>query len=173
MYCAKSINTPFILIFLAGAYVVFATTDKSKKHKGISAFIVPRDAPGLSLGRKEDKLGIRASSTSDVVMEDVAIPKENLLGAPGMGFKIAMSTLDGGRIGIAAQALGIAQNSFDTAVDYATKRQAFGSPISKMQTIQNKIADMAVRIESARLLNYKAASLKDAGKRGSFIQNLI
>ena len=106
----------------AGSFVVFATTDKSKKHKGISAFIVPRDAPGLSLGKKEEKLGIRASSTSNVIMEDCVIPKTNLLGKPGMGFKIAMQTLDGGRIGIAAQALGIAQNAFDTAIDYSSKR---------------------------------------------------
>jgi len=148
----------------AEGYVVFATTDKSKKHKGISAFIVPRDAPGLSLGKKEDKLGIRASSTSNVIMEDCVIPKENMLGKPGMGFKIAMETLDGGRIGIAGQALGIAQNAFDTAVDYSLKRQSFGAPIAKLQMIQAKIADMAVRIESARLLNYKAAALKDIGR---------
>jgi len=137
---------------------------KAKKHKGISAFIVPRDAPGLSLGKKEDKLGIRASSTSNVIMEDCVIPKENLLGKPGMGFKIAMETLDGGRIGIAGQALGIAQNAFDTAIDYSLKRQSFGSPIAKLQLIQAKIADMALRIESARLLNYKAAALKDKGR---------
>jgi len=148
----------------AQGYVVFATTDKSKKHKGISAFIVPRDAPGLSLGKKEDKLGIRASSTSNVIMEDCVIPKENLLGKPGMGFKIAMETLDGGRIGIAGQALGIAQNAFDTAIDYSLKRQSFGAPIAKLQMIQAKIADMALRIESARLLNYKAAALKDKGR---------
>jgi len=148
----------------AEGYVVFATTDKSKKHKGISAFIVPRDAPGLSLGKKEDKLGIRASSTSNVIMEDCVIPKENLLGKPGMGFKIAMETLDGGRIGIAGQALGIAQNAFDTAIDYSLKRQSFGAPIAKLQMIQAKIADMALRIESARLLNYKAAALKDKGR---------
>merc|ERR1712218_711608 len=109
------------------------TTDKSKKHKGISAFIVPRNAPGLSLGKKEDKLGIRASSTSNVIMEDCVIPRGHLLGQPGMGFKIAMQTLDGGRIGIAAQALGITQESFDTAV------------------------------ECSRLLMYKAAALKDSG----------
>jgi len=148
----------------AEAFVVFATTDKSKKHKGISAFIVPRDNPGVSLGKKEDKLGIRASSTSNVIMEDCVIPKENLLGKPGMGFKIAMETLDGGRIGIAGQALGIAQNAFDTAVDYATKRQSFGSPISKLQMIQSKLADMDLKIESSRLLMYKAAALKDKGR---------
>ena len=126
-------------------FVVFATTDKSAKHRGISAFIVPRSTEGVSLGKKEDKLGIRASATSNVIMEDAAIPKENLLGKPGMGFKIAMMTLDNGRIGIAAQALGIAKNAFDTAVDYAAKRHSFGAPISKLQMVQSKIADMALR----------------------------
>jgi len=148
----------------AKGIVAFATTDKSMKHKGISAFIVPMDTPGVSLGKKEDKLGIKASSTSNVIFEDCAIPKENLLGKPGMGFKIAMVTLDGGRIGIAAQALGIAQNAFDTAVDYALKRNSFGQPIAKMQMIQSKIADMALMIEQSRLMMYKAAALKDAGK---------
>merc|ERR1712210_284662 len=105
-----------------------------------------------------------ASATSNVIMEDVAIPKENLLGKPGMGFKIAMMTLDNGRIGIAAQALGIAKNSFDTAVDYAAKRNSFGAPIAKLQMIQSKIADMALRIEMSELMMYKAAALKDAGK---------
>merc|ERR1711963_750211 len=116
-------------------FVVFATTDKSAKHKGISAFIVPRSTEGVSLGKKEDKLGIRASATSNVIMEDAAIPKENLLGKPGMGFKIAMMTLDNGCIGIAAQALGIAKNAFDTAVDYAAKRHSFGAPIAKLQLL--------------------------------------
>jgi len=150
--------------YQAEGVVVFATTDKSKKHKGISAFIVPKPTPGLSLGKKEDKLGIRASATSNVIFEDCCIPKENMLGQPGMGFKIAMMTLDSGRIGIAAQALGIAKNAFDTAVDYSAKRQSFGAPISKLQMIQTKIADMALRIEMSELMLYKAASLKDAGK---------
>jgi len=148
----------------AGGFVVFATTDKSKKHKGISAFIVPSDTKGLSLGKKEDKLGVRATSTSNVIFEDCVIPKENLLGQPGMGFKIAMETLDGGRIGVAAQALGIAQNAFDTALEYSTKRNSFGAPIAKLQLIQSKLADMALQIESARLLIYKSAALKDAGR---------
>lgn len=148
----------------AGAYVVFATTDKQKKHKGISAFIVPRESPGLSLGKKEDKLGIRASSTSNVIFEDCRIPKENLLGEPGLGFKIAMATLDGGRIGIASQGLGIAQASIDCAIDYAAKRIAFGEPILKMQAIQLKLADMETRLVSARLLTHMAAMLKDAGQ---------
>merc|ERR1712241_516375 len=149
----------------AEGIVAFATTDKSKKHKGISAFIIPMvNNPGVSLGKKEDKLGIRASSTSNVIFEDCAIPTENLLGDPGMGFKNAMMTLDSGRIGIAAQAQGIAQNAFDCAIDYAQKRQSFGAPIAKLQMIQSKIADMALRIEQSRLLIYKAASLKDAGR---------
>lgn len=150
--------------YQAEGFVVFATTDKAKKHKGISAFLVPKSADGLSLGKKEDKLGIRASSTSNVIFEDCKIPKGNLLGEPGMGFKIAMQTLDCGRIGIAAQALGIAQNAFDTAVDYSAKRCSFGAPISKLQMIQSKIADMALRIELSQLMLYKAASLKDAGR---------
>jgi len=150
--------------YQAEGVVVFATTDKSKKHKGISAFIVPKPTPGLSLGKKEDKLGIRASATSNVIFEDCCIPKENLLGTPGMGFKIAMMTLDSGRIGIAAQALGIAKNAFDTAVDYSAKRQSFGAPISKLQMVQSKIADMALKIEMSELMLYKAASLKDAGR---------
>lgn len=145
----------------AGAAVVFATTDKSLKHKGISAFIVPQGTKGFSLGKKEDKLGIRGSSTCSLIFEDCAIPKENLLGELGQGFKIAMKTLDDGRIGIAAQALGIAQASLECAVDYSQKRIAFGNPISKLQSIQNKIADMALRLESARLLTWRAAWLKD------------
>lgn len=148
----------------AGGTVVFATTDRSMKHKGISAFAVPMPTQGLSLGKKEDKLGIRASSTSNIIFEDCAVPRENMLGKPGIGFKVAMTTLDSGRIGIAAQAMGIAQNAFDTAVEYATKRQSFGAPIAKLQMIQAKIADMALRIEQSRLVMYKAASLKDAGR---------
>uniref|UniRef100_T1J6G0 Short-chain specific acyl-CoA dehydrogenase, mitochondrial n=1 Tax=Strigamia maritima TaxID=126957 RepID=T1J6G0_STRMM len=148
----------------AEAVVVFATTEKAKKHKGISAFIVPKDTPGLSLGKKEDKLGIRASSTCNLIFEDCRIPKENILGDAGMGFKIAMMCLDGGRIGIAGQALGIGQAALDCAVDYASKRNAFGASILKLQAIQMKLADMALRLESARLLTWRAAMLKDAKK---------
>ncbi|KGL96191.1 hypothetical protein N301_16415, partial [Charadrius vociferus] len=148
----------------ASATVVFATTDKSLKHKGISAFLVPMPTAGLSLGKKEDKLGIRASSTANLIFEDCRIPKDNLLGQLGMGFKIAMQTLDAGRIGIASQALGIAQAALDCAVDYAEKRMAFGSPITKLQAVQFKLADMAVALESARLLTWRAAMLKDNGK---------
>lgn len=148
----------------AEASVVFATTDKSKKHKGISAFLVPKPTAGLSLGKKEDKLGIRGSSTCYLIFEDCEVPSDNLLGEPGLGFKIAMMTLDAGRIGIASQALGIAQAALDCAVEYASKRIAFGSPITKLQSIQNKIADMALHLESARLLTWRAAVLKDEGK---------
>ncbi|MCP4502796.1 MAG: acyl-CoA dehydrogenase [Deltaproteobacteria bacterium] len=149
----------------ADAAIVFATTDKVQKHKGISAFLVPMPTEGLSLGKKEDKLGIRASSTCNLIFEDCKVPKGNLLGELGQGFKIAMGTLDGGRIGIAAQALGIAQAALDAAVAYSKERQAFGSPISKLQAIQFKLADMAMQIESARLLTWRAASLKDQGVR--------
>uniref|UniRef100_A0A4W3HQT2 short-chain acyl-CoA dehydrogenase n=1 Tax=Callorhinchus milii TaxID=7868 RepID=A0A4W3HQT2_CALMI len=120
----------------ACAAIVFATTDKSLKHKGISAFLVPMPTPGLSLGKKEDKLGIRASSTANLIFDDCRIPKENILGNPGLGFKIAMQTLDSGRLGVASQALGISQAALDCAVDYAQKRMAFGSPIIQLQAIQ-------------------------------------
>merc|ERR1711971_584466 len=138
-------------------------TDKSLKHKGISAFIVPMNAEGFSLGAKEDKLGIRASSTANLIMENVRIPKSNLIGEPGQGFKIAMQTLDGGRIGVAGQALGIASASIDCAVKYALERNAFGKPIAQMQTIQNKISQMTVARDSARLLTWRAAQMKDNG----------
>jgi len=150
--------------YQARGTVVFATSDKSKKHKGISAYAVPMPTDGFSLGKKEDKLGIRGSSTSNLIFEDCRIPKENLIGEPGQGFKIAMITLDGGRIGIAAQALGIAMNAFDTAVEYSGVRKTMGMPIAKHQMIQSKIADMALRIEQAELMMYKAAALKDAGR---------
>lgn len=147
----------------AAAAVVFATTDKSLKHKGISAFIVPTDAEGFSLGAKEDKLGIRASSTANLIMENVRIPQGYLLGELGQGFKIAMQTLDGGRIGVAGQALGIASASIDCAVKYALERHAFGAPIANFQMIQKKISEMSVARDSARLLTWRAAQLKDAG----------
>uniref|UniRef100_F6Q3F7 Short-chain specific acyl-CoA dehydrogenase, mitochondrial n=1 Tax=Monodelphis domestica TaxID=13616 RepID=F6Q3F7_MONDO len=148
----------------ASAAVVFATSSKSLKHKGITAFLVPMPTPGLSLGKKEDKMGIRASSTANLIFEDCRIPKDNVLGGTGTGFKIAMQTLDMGRIGIAAQALGIAQAALDCAVDYAEKRMAFGSPLTKLQSIQFKLADMALALESARLLTWRAAMLKDNQK---------
>ncbi len=149
----------------ANATVVFATTDRAKKHKGISAFLVPMPTAGLSLGKKEDKLGIRASSTCNLIFEDCHIPRDYLLGQEGEGFKIAMMTLDGGRIGIAAQALGIAQAALEEAVAYAKQREAFGAPIANLQAIQFKLADMALRLDSARLLTWRAAQLKDQGAR--------
>jgi len=145
----------------AHAAIVFATTDKTKKQKGLSAFLVPMPTPGLSLGKKEEKLGIRASSTCNLIFEDCVLPAESLLGQEGEGFKIAMSTLDGGRIGIASQALGIAQAALEEAVSYAKQRQAFGAPIANLQAIQFKIADMACRLDAARLLTWRAAQLKD------------
>eukprot|EP00571_Detonula_confervacea_P004722 CAMPEP_0172314102 /NCGR_PEP_ID=MMETSP1058-20130122/21660_1 /TAXON_ID=83371 /ORGANISM="Detonula confervacea, Strain CCMP 353" /LENGTH=474 /DNA_ID=CAMNT_0013027877 /DNA_START=60 /DNA_END=1484 /DNA_ORIENTATION=- len=149
----------------ASAAIVFATTDKSMKHKGISAFVVPMNAPGFSLGAKEDKLGIRASSTANLIMDNVRIPKSNLIGETGQGFKIAMQTLDGGRIGVAGQALGIASASIDCAVRYALERNAFGKPISELQSIQNMISKMTVARDSARLLTWRAAQMKDNGER--------
>ncbi|XP_043482150.1 short-chain specific acyl-CoA dehydrogenase, mitochondrial [Leptopilina heterotoma] len=145
----------------ANGVVLFATTDKTMKHKGISAFIADKPTKGLSLGKKEDKLGIRGSSTCSLIFEDCPVPVENMLGEPGMGFKIAMMTLDAGRIGIAGQALGVAQASLDCAMEYASKRMAFGKPIMKLQVIQQKLADMALKLESARLLTWRAAYLKD------------
>ncbi|XP_011209519.1 short-chain specific acyl-CoA dehydrogenase, mitochondrial [Bactrocera dorsalis] len=150
--------------FEAGAGILFATTDKSLKHKGISAFIVPKGLKGFTLGKKEDKLGIRASSTCQLIFEDCEIPKENILGKSGYGFKIAMQSLDAGRIGIASQALGIAQASLELATNYAQNRNSFGKPIAKLQIIQQKLADMALRVESSRLLVWRTAWLKDNGK---------
>nr|XP_025745276.1 short-chain specific acyl-CoA dehydrogenase, mitochondrial [Callorhinus ursinus] len=148
----------------ASAAVVFASTDRSLQNKGISAFLVPMPTPGLTLGKKEDKLGIRASSTANLIFEDCRIPKDSLLGEPGMGFRIAMQTLDMGRIGIASQALGISQAALDCAVNYAENRRAFGAPLTKLQSIQFKLADMALALESARLLTWRAAMLKDNKK---------
>lgn len=138
-------------------YVVFAVTDAEKKHKGISAFIVTSDMAGFSVGKKEKKLGIRSSPTTEIIFEDVRVPKENLLGAEGEGFKIAMMTLDGGRNGIAAQALGIAQGALDASVEYAKERKQFGKPIGAQQGLAFKLADMATKVEAARLLTYQAA----------------
>ncbi|MBC7106215.1 MAG: acyl-CoA dehydrogenase [Firmicutes bacterium] len=149
--------------YYADTYIIFATTDKAKKHKGICAFIVEKGTPGFSFGKKEKKLGIRSSPTYELIFENCRLPKENLLGAEGQGFRIAMETLDGGRIGIAAQAVGIAQGAFEQALNYARQREQFGQPIAKFQGIQWMLADMATRIEAARLLTYQAAYLKDAG----------
>jgi len=151
----------------AGIIVVFAMTDKELGHRGISTFIVESETPGYSVGKLEDKLGIKGSSTAELVFEDCRIPKENILGSEGMGFKIAMQTLDGGRIGIAAQALGIARAALNASKQYAKDRVQFGKPIAKLQAIQWMIADMATKYEAAKLLTLKAAMLKDKGSRFS------
>ena len=145
-------------------YLVIAQTDRDKGHKGINAFIVERGTPGFDIGPKEDKLGIRGSDTHSIMFQDVKVPKENRIGEDGFGFKFAMKTLEGGRIGIAAQALGIAQGAYELALAYSKERKAFGKEISKHQAIQFKLADMATEIEAARLLVYKAAWLKDQKK---------
>ena len=147
----------------ADVYVVTAMTDPTTGTRGISAFIVEKDAPGFSVGEKEHKMGIKASSTTPLYFSDCRIPKDALLGKEGKGFKIAMQTLDGGRIGIAAQALGIAQGALDASVAYAKERVQFGKPIATLQAIQWMIADMATEIDAARLLVYRAAWNKDNG----------
>lgn len=147
----------------AGIYIVFASTDSSLGAKGITAFIVESDFPGFSIGKKEDKMGIRSSPTTEIIFEDCKVPVENVLGNVGEGFKIAMMTLDGGRNGIAAQAVGIAQGALDAATNYAKERVQFGKPISTQQGIGFKLADMATNVEAARLLTYQAAYLESAG----------
>jgi len=142
-------------------HLVMAQTDVPKGHKGINCLIVEADAPGVTIGAKEDKLGIRASDTTSIMYSDVKVPKENRIGEDGFGFKFAMKTLSGGRIGIAAQALGIAAGAYELSVAYAKEREAFGKPISQHQAIAFKIADMATEIEAARLLVYRAATMKD------------
>ncbi|KEO83410.1 acyl-CoA dehydrogenase [Tumebacillus flagellatus] len=149
---------------VADIYVVFAVTDAEKRTRGgITAFIVEASYPGFSVGKHEKKLGIRASTTTEIIFEDVKVPKENVLGKVGDGFKVAMMTLDGGRNGIAAQALGIAQGALDLATEYAKQREQFGKPIANNQAIQFKLADMATEIEAARLLTYQAAWLESNG----------
>ena len=145
---------------VADTFIVFAMTDKSQGTRGISAFIVEKGFPGFSIGKKEDKLGIRASSTTELIFENCIVPKENLIGKEGKGFGIAMKTLDGGRIGIAAQALGIAEGAYEEAVKYMKERKQFGRPLSAFQGLQWMIAEMETKIEAAKLLVYKAAWLK-------------
>ena len=145
----------------AGIYLVIAQTDREKRHRGINALIVERNQEGVTIGAKENKLGIRGSDTHSIMFNNVCVPKENRIGEDGFGFKFAMKTLDGGRIGIASQALGIASGAFELALDYSKQRTAFGKEISKHQAIQFKLADMATDIEAARLLCLKAAYLKD------------
>lgn len=145
----------------ASIYLVIAQTDPSKMHKGISAFIVEKEWAGFQIGKKEDKLGIRGSDTHSLMFTDVKVPLENRIGEEGFGFTFAMESLDGGRLGIAAQALGIASGAYELALAYSKERKTFGKPISQHQAIQFKLADMATQIEAARLLVQKAAWLKD------------
>jgi butyryl-CoA dehydrogenase len=147
----------------AGIFVVFAYTNKELKHKGISAFVVERDTPGFSLGKHEDLMGIRATANCELIFEDAKIPKENLLGKEGDGFKICMNTLDVSRIDIGAQAVGIAQAALDEAVKYSKERKAFGQPICNFQMIQSMFAEMATEIQAARLLVFYAGYCKDKG----------
>jgi butyryl-CoA dehydrogenase len=151
----------------AGILIVFAVTDKSAGSKGISAFIIENTFKGYKVGSIFEKLGINASQTAELIFENMEVPKENLLGKEGEGFKIALSTLDGGRIGIAAQAVGIAQAALDESIEYAKQREQFGRPIAKFQAIQWMIADMATRIEASRFLTLNAAYMKDKGGRFS------
>jgi alkylation response protein AidB-like acyl-CoA dehydrogenase len=147
----------------ASTYLVIAQTDAVKKHHGINVLIVEKGAEGFTIGVKENKLGIRGSDTHSLMFTDVKVPKENRIGDDGFGFKFAMNTLDGGRIGIAAQALGIASGAYELALQYSKERKAFGKTIADLQAIQFKLADMATEIEAARLLCFKAAWLKDKG----------
>jgi len=148
----------------AGLHVLMATVDASKGYRGITAFLVERDFAGLKIGKQEDKLGIRASSTCELVLEDCKVPKENVLGEVGLGYKVAIETLNEGRIGIGAQMVGIAQGAFDYAMQYMRERKQFGSRLVDFQGMQFQFADLATEIECARLLVYNAARLKDAGK---------
>jgi alkylation response protein AidB-like acyl-CoA dehydrogenase len=145
-------------------YLVIAQTHADKGHKGINAFIVEKNWAGVTVGKKEDKMGIRGSDTHSIMFQDVKVPKENRIGEDGFGFKFAMKVLAGGRIGIAAQALGIASGAYELALKYSKERKAFGKEIMHHQAIQFKLADMATQIEAARLLCLKAAALKDAGE---------
>jgi len=149
----------------ADYHIVMATTDKTKGHKGISTFVVEKGTPGFDHGKKEDKLGIRSSDTCSLIFENCRVPKENIVWEEGKGFNFAMNTLNGGRIGIAAQALGIAEASLEAAVKYSKERKAFGKEIANLQAIQFKLADMAMKLDAAKLLTLKSAAMKDAGKK--------
>ncbi len=150
---------------IGGIMVVIAVTDRAKGHRGISAFVVERGTPGMTAGKKEDKLGMRASDTSEVIFENCRVPADQLLGDEGQGFINTLQVLDAGRIGIAALSVGLAQGAFEAARDYAKERRQFGQPIADFQAIQWKLADNATRIEAARLLTYRAAHLRDQGVR--------
>ncbi len=147
----------------AGLFILFATVDASKGYKGITAFLIEKHFPGFTVGKKEDKLGIRASSTCELILEDCRVPKENVLGEVGKGYKIAIETLNEGRIGIGAQMLGVARGAWECASKYAQERKQFGKAIAEFQGIQFQIAQMATEIEAARLMVYNAARMKDAG----------
>lgn len=147
----------------ADIYCTFVVTDKSKGHKGITALLVEKDTPGFHVGKKEEKMGLHGSSTTELIFDNAKVPRENLLGKEGEGFKVAMSLLDGGRIGIGAQAVGIAQAALDAATAYAKEREQFGKPIAQHQAIQFMLADMATQVEAARLLVYRAARMRDMG----------
>jgi len=149
----------------ADYHLVMATTDKTKGHKGISTFLVEKGTPGFGHGKKEDKMGIRSSDTCSLTFENCRVPKENIVWEEGKGFNFAMNTLNGGRIGIAAQALGIAEASLEAALKYSKERKAFGKEIAVLQAIQFKLADMAMKLDAAKLLTFKAAALKDAHKK--------
>ena len=148
----------------AGLFIVFATLDPAAGYRGITAFLVERDAPGFTVGRKEDKLGIRASSTCELILDGCEIAQENLLGEPGRGYKIAIETLNEGRIGIGAQMLGLAEGAWGHAARYARERRQFGKPIAEFQAVEFTLAEMAAEIEAAKLMVYNAARLKDAGQ---------
>jgi butyryl-CoA dehydrogenase/short/branched chain acyl-CoA dehydrogenase len=147
----------------AGLFILFATVDATKGYKGITAFLIEKDSPGFTVGKKEDKLGIRASSTCELILEDCRVPRENVLGEVGKGYRIAIETLNEGRIGIGAQMLGVASGAWECAAKYAQERTQFGKPIAEFQAIQFQIAQMATEIEAARLMVYNSARMKDAG----------
>ena len=148
----------------AGLYIVFATVDPEQGYRGITAFLVERETPGFSVGKREDKLGIRASSTCELALQDVRVPSNMVLGEVGKGYKVAIETLNEGRIGIGAQMIGLAQGALDHVLSYVQEREQFGRPIGDFQGVQFQIADLATQVEAARLLVYNAARLKDAGK---------
>ncbi len=148
----------------AGIFIIFATLNRELGYKGVTAFLVERESPGFTVGKKEDKLGIRASSTCELILEECRVGKENVLGPVGKGYKVAIETLNEGRIGIGAQMVGIAQGALDAAIAYSRERKQFGKPVSQFQAIQFQIAHLATDIEAARLMVYNAARLKDAGR---------
>ena len=148
----------------AGLFILFATVNRELGYRGITAFVIDRHTPGLSVGKKEDKLGIRASSTCELILEDCHVPKANVLGEVGKGYKVAIETLNEGRIGIGAQMLGVARGALDHALRYAKERRQFGKPIAEFQGIQFQLARLATEVEAARLMTYNAARLKDAGQ---------